>query len=84
MALENELASFNIVMEKSDSSKIGCKRGCPKGKQRWATKGYTVAKAGTFNTQPLLTYCGKLNLGRIELRVCRLCSGGSCSEPHFD
>jgi hypothetical protein len=43
--LANELANFNIVVEKWDSSKIGGKRGGSKGKQGGA-KGYTTARAG--------------------------------------
>jgi hypothetical protein len=50
MALANELASFNIVVEKWDSSKIGGKRGGSKGKQEGA-EGYTTARAGTSNTR---------------------------------
>jgi hypothetical protein len=50
MALGDELASFNIVVEKWDSSKIGGKRGNSMGKQG-AGKGYTTAKAGTSNTR---------------------------------
>jgi hypothetical protein len=50
MALVDELASLNIVVEKWDSSKIGGKRGGSKGKQG-AAKGYTTARAGTSNTR---------------------------------
>jgi hypothetical protein len=48
MALATELANFNLVVEKWDSSKIGVKRGGSKGKQGGA-KGYTTARAGTSN-----------------------------------
>jgi hypothetical protein len=48
MALANELANFNIMVEKWDSSKIGGKRGGSKGKHGGA-KGYTTARAGTSN-----------------------------------
>jgi hypothetical protein len=50
VALANELANFNIMVEKWDSSKIGCKRGSSKGKQGGA-KGHTTARAGTSNTR---------------------------------
>jgi hypothetical protein len=50
MALANQLANFNILMEKWDSSKIGGKRGGSKGKHGGA-KGYTTARAGTSNTR---------------------------------
>jgi hypothetical protein len=50
MARANELANFNIVVEKWDSSKIGGKRGGSKGKPGGA-KGYTTARAGTSNTR---------------------------------
>jgi hypothetical protein len=50
MARANELANFNIVMEKWDSSKIGAKRGGSKGKPGEA-KGYTTARARTSNTR---------------------------------
>jgi hypothetical protein len=50
MALANELANFNIVLEKWDSSKIGGKRGGSKGKHGGA-KGYTTVRAGTSNTR---------------------------------
>jgi hypothetical protein len=47
----NELASFNIVVEKGDLSKIGGKRGGYTGTQG-ATKGHmTPARAGTSNTR---------------------------------
>jgi hypothetical protein len=49
MARANELANFNIVVEKWDSSKIGGKRGSSKGKQGGA-KGYTTARASMMNT----------------------------------
>jgi hypothetical protein len=52
MALGNELPNFNIVVEKLDSSKIGCKRGCPKGREAWATKGYTVPGKGGHIQHP--------------------------------
>jgi hypothetical protein len=42
-ALGDELASFNIVVEKWDSSKNGGKRGGSKGKQR-AAKGYRTRR----------------------------------------
>jgi hypothetical protein len=50
MARANELANFNIVVEKWDSSKIGGKRSGSKGKPGGA-KGYTTARAGTSNTR---------------------------------
>jgi hypothetical protein len=52
MALANELANFNIVVEKWDSSKIGGKRGSSKGKQGGA-KDYndTKGRAGLSNTR---------------------------------
>jgi hypothetical protein len=50
MARANELANFNIVVEKWDSSKIGGKRGGSKGKPGGA-KGYTTARAGASNTR---------------------------------
>jgi hypothetical protein len=49
-ALTTELANFNIVVEKWETSKIGGKRGGSKGKQGGA-KGYTTARAGTSNTR---------------------------------
>jgi hypothetical protein len=49
-ARANELANFNIVVEKWDSSKIGGRRGGSKGKPGGA-KGYTTARAGTSNTR---------------------------------
>jgi hypothetical protein len=58
MARANELANFNIVVEKWDSSKIGGKRGGSKGKPGGANlksgpsrPGYTTARAGTSNTR---------------------------------
>jgi hypothetical protein len=45
-----ELANFNIVAEKWDSSEIGGKRGGSTGKQGGA-KGYTTTRSGTSNTR---------------------------------
>ena len=50
MAQANELANFNIVVEKWDSSKIGGKRGGSKGKHVGA-KGHVTARAGTSNAR---------------------------------
>jgi hypothetical protein len=69
MAQANELANFNIVVEKWDLSKIGGKRGGSKGKQGGA-KGYTTARAGTSNTRAAVTdrkYRGCLKVGGQDL-----------------
>jgi hypothetical protein len=58
------------VKEKWDSSKIGGKRGGPKEKQG-GTKGYTTARAGTFNTRAAAQVAASSIL-RIRLRACRL------------
>jgi hypothetical protein len=52
MARAKELANFNIVVEKWDSSKIGGKRSGSKGKQGGA-KGYTTAQERAHPTHGL-------------------------------
>jgi hypothetical protein len=69
MARANELANFNIVVEKWDSSKIGGKRGGSKGKPGGA-KVYTTARAGTSNTRAAAQ--DATSSSRIRSRACRL------------
>jgi hypothetical protein len=72
MALANELANFNIVVEKWDSSKVGGKRGGSKGKQGGA-KGYTTAQGRAHPTHGLpLNLKTRRAQSRIRLRACRL------------
>jgi hypothetical protein len=54
MVLGDELVSFNLVVKKWDSSKIGGKRGYPKGKQAAVKHGLHDGKAGTSNVHRLL------------------------------
>jgi hypothetical protein len=60
-ALTHELANFNIVVEKWDSSKIGGKRGGSKGKHG-GVKGYTTAR-GHIQYTGCRSRRGELNPG---------------------
>jgi hypothetical protein len=66
-ALTIELANFNIVVEKWDSSKIGGKRGGSKGKQGRVTR--LRGQARPTHGLPLKTRRAQ---SRIRLRACRL------------
>jgi hypothetical protein len=71
-ALTNELANFNIVVEKWDSSKTGGKRGGSnlKGKHGGA-KGYMTAQGRAHPTHGLPLKTRQVQ-SRIRLRACQL------------
>jgi hypothetical protein len=70
MARANELANFNIVVEKWDSSKIGDKRGGSKGKLR---KGRRVTRQqGRAHLTHGLPLKMRQSSTRIRVRACRL------------
>jgi hypothetical protein len=66
MALANEFANFNIVVEKWDSRKIGGSKGKPGG-----AKGYTTVQGWAHPTYGLLLKTQRAQ-SRIRLRACRL------------
>jgi hypothetical protein len=77
MALGDELASFDVVVEKWDSSKIGGKRGSSKKKQG-AGKRYTTAKAGTSNTRAVAEDVRAASSIWDQNAGMPACPGGSC------
>jgi hypothetical protein len=70
MAQANELANFNIVVEKWDSSKIGGKRGGdPRGSREGPRVSRQQERAHPTHGLPLKTRQAQ---SRIGLRACRL------------
>jgi hypothetical protein len=69
MARANELANFNIVVEKWDSSKIGGKRGGSKGKPEGPRVTRQQERAHPTHGLPLKTRRAQ---SRIRLRACQL------------
>jgi hypothetical protein len=87
IALVNKLASFNIMVEKWDSSKIAAARGANSilgNRERPRVKLHDLARAGTSDTRAAAQDAAGRAQSRIKLQACRLPRYSSGSSPDTD